>query len=293
MKKIIGLVVAVAAVGATVLVATKPTMKVGFTGNASTWDAAKAQAETENKLFFVDFDASYCATCRNMEQSTYMDNNLANFMRQNVVAARVDVQDFDGVMLSQQYEVEALPTMLIFDSKGKLLHRLVGFQSASNLLKLMQQAQTVAPTPVPTPAPERPKVVQPLAKDEPLPNNNNSNNNSNVAPNASPSLFGMPAPKTAPTSPLGLFEIVVTRAQRSGYSVQVGAYNNYETALDQADMMRELYGQKTILCVNKNATETIYKLFVGVFPTRDEANKFHGVLRKNKMDGLVRDLNSI
>ncbi len=292
MKKIIGLVVAVATVGATVLVATKPTMKVGFTGNASTWDAAKAQAETENKLFFVDFDASYCATCRNMEQSTYMDNNLANFMRQNVVAARVDVQDFDGVMLSQQYEVEALPTMLIFDSKGKLVQRLVGFQSASNLLKLMQQAQTVAPTPVPVVEPERAKVVQPLAKDEPLPNNN-SNNNSNVAPNVSPSLFGMPEPKTAPTSPLGLFEIVVTRAQRSGYSVQVGAYNNYETALDQADMMRELYGQKTILCVDKNATETIYKLFVGVFPTRDEANKFHGVLRKNKMNGLVRDLNSI
>lgn len=292
MKKIIGLVVAVAAVGATVLVATKPTMKVGFAANASTWEAAKAQAQTENKLFFVDFDASYCATCRNMEQSTYMDNNLANFMRQNVVAARVDVQDFDGVMLSQQYEVEALPTMLIFDSKGKLVHRLVGFQSAANLLKLMQQAQTVAPTPEPTPEPERPKV-QPLAKDEPLPNNNNSNPNSNPAPKVSPSLFGMSASKTAPTSPLGLFEIVVTRAQRSGYSVQVGAFNNYETALDQADMMRELYAQKTILCVDKNATEIVYKLFVGVFPTRDEANKFQGVLRKNKMDGLVRDLNSI
>lgn len=292
MKKIIGLVVAVAAVGATVLVATKPTMKVGFAGNASTWEAAKAQAQTENKLFFIDFDASYCATCRNMEQSTYMDNNLANFMRQNVVAARVDVQDFDGVMLSQEYEVEALPTMLIFDSKGKLVQRLVGFQSASNLLKLMQQAQTVAPTPAPVVEPERPKAV-PLAKDEPLPNNNNSNNNSNVAPKVSPSLFGMPEPKTAPTSPLGLFEIVVTRAQRSGYSVQVGAYNNYETALDQADMMRELYAQKTILCVDKNPTETIYKLFVGVFLTRDEANKFHGVLRKNKMNGLVRDLNSI
>jgi thiol-disulfide isomerase/thioredoxin len=291
-KKIIGLVVAVAAVGATVLVATTPTMKVGFAGNASTWEAAKAQAKTENKLFFVDFDASYCATCRNMEQSTYMDNNLANFMRQNVVAARVDVQDFDGVMLSQQYEVEALPTMLIFDSKGKLVHRLVGFQSASNLLKLMQQVQTSAPTPIPTPEPERPKVVQPLAKDEPLPNNN-SNPSPNNSPKVSPSLFGMPQPKTVPTSPLDLFEIVVTRAQRSGYSVQVGAFNSYETALDQADMMRELYAQKTILCVDKNGTETVYKLFVGIFESRAEATKFHGILRKNKMDGLVRDLNSI
>ncbi len=102
---------------------------------------AKEQAASESKLYFVDFDASYCATCRNMDQSTYMDPILAQYMDDNVVALRLDVQDFDGVMWSQQYDVEALPTMLVFNNKGKLVKRLVGYQSAADLLKEFKSAQ--------------------------------------------------------------------------------------------------------------------------------------------------------
>ena len=276
------------AISVSTLIATKPSTKVAFAQNE--WTSAQSQASQENKLFFVDFDASYCAACRNMEQSTYMDSRLATFMQQNAVALRVDVQDFDGVMWSQKYEVDALPTILIFDAQGQLVQRLVGFQSASNLLKALQDAQKLAapiaenPAPAPTPAPA------PIPSDKPL-NNNSNNNNPN---GAAPSLFGGPkASSSIASSPLGLFEIAVTRAQRKGYSLQVGAFGNYEAALDQAELMRELYDQKTILCVDKNTENITYKLFVGNFETRDEAAKFQSTLRKNKMDGIIRDLNSI
>jgi thioredoxin-related protein len=285
LKKIIAFFVAVAAVGATVLIATKPSLKVPFA--KVEWESAQARAAEEEKLFFVDFDASYCATCRNMEESTYMDNTLANFIGQNVVALRVDVQDFDGVMWSQKYEVEALPTMLVFDSKGNLRHKLVGFQSASNLLKIMRETQ--APAPAPTPAP--------VVVDVPSNNTTNPANTTNPQGNHSPSLFGGSAPikpsSSIAASPLGLFEIVVSRAERKGYSLQVGSYANYDAALDQADMMRELYKEKTILCVDKNTASISYKLFVGVFATRDEAAKFQKQLEKNKMGSMIRDLSAI
>jgi thioredoxin-related protein len=287
LKKIIAFFVAVTAVGATVLIATKPSLKVPFA--KVEWESAQERAKEEEKLFFVDFDASYCATCRNMEESTYMDNTLANFIGQNVVALRVDVQDFDGVMWSQKYEVEALPTMLVFDAKGNLRHKLVGFQSASTLLKIMRETQAPEPAPAPTPAPV------PVVADIPQPNNNT--NTTNPKGNNSPSLFGGSAPikpsSSIASSPLGLFEIVVSRAERKGYSLQVGSYANYDAALDQADMMRELYNEKTILCVDKNTASISYKLFVGTFATRDEAMKFQKKLDKNKMGSMIRDLSAI
>ena len=115
------------------IMAFKPTTTIVSFEEAD-WDKSKTRAAAEGKLYFVDFDASYCATCRNMDESTYMSQQLADYMQNNVVALRVNVQDFDGVMWSQQYEVEALPTMLIFDAQGKLVKRLVGYKSASDLM---------------------------------------------------------------------------------------------------------------------------------------------------------------
>ena len=107
------------------------------------WEAAQTRAKAEKKLYFVDFDASYCASCRNMDASTYQDPALATYMEGNVVALRLDVQDFEGIMWSQKYEVEALPTMLIFNEEGKLVKRLVGYKSAKDLIAAFQEASVV------------------------------------------------------------------------------------------------------------------------------------------------------
>ncbi len=258
------------------LTATKTEMRVPFSNiNTRAWEDAQAQASEEDKLMFVDFDADYCATCRRMDKTTYMDATLADFIRQKVVALRVNVQDFDGVEWSQKYNVEVLPTMLVLNSKGEVVERLIGYQSAAVLLQKLQSYS--AP-----PAPPKVKIVAPLASDAPL-----EPSRSTVAPPE--------PPKTDSLShlPLQLFEISVQRAPRQGFTLQVGAFEHYEAALDQADMMRELYAQKTILCVDKNGEQTHYKLLVGAFATKEEAFAFLTQLRKNKMDGLVRDLSTM
>ena len=243
--------------------------------NTRAWEDAQAQATEEGKLMFVDFEADYCATCRRMDKTTYMDAALAEFFRSNVVAMRVNVQDFDGVEWSQKYDIEVLPTLLVLNSKGEVVDRMIGYQSASTLLKKLQELS--AP-----PAPPTVEYVAPLAADAPL------------EPSRSTTLPPAP-PKTDSAShlPLQLFEISVQRAPRQGFTLQVGAFQQYEAALDQADLMRELYAQKTILCVDKNGEQTHYKLLVGAFATKEEATAFLAQLRKNKMDGLIRDLSTM
>lgn len=257
-KKILSLLIGVFVIGASTLIATRANMKVSFA--QTEWAEAQTIAKNQKKLFFVDFDASYCATCRNMEQSTYMDNNLANYINQNVVALRVDVQDFDGVMWSQKYDVDALPTMLVFDEKGNLVDRLVGFQSAANLLTTFQKYRNVSAAPIAaTTNTNTSKAPAPMAPDQPLSAPSNTTTTTTVtkpSTNTAPTLFGsgkvsVPAAPVSPTNPsaqaMSLFDIVVNRAYRKGFAVQVAAYTSYETAMDQAELMRELYNQRTIL----------------------------------------------
>ncbi len=301
LKKTIALL-AILGIG-TAVIAFKPSAtKVAFA--ELSWDAAKQKAIADKKLFFVEFDASYCATCRNMDQSTYMDNTLATFIEQNVVALRVDVQDFDGVMWSQQYDVEALPTMLVFDPSGKLVKRMVGYKSATDLVKTFQEAKTGTTSTTTTNAntiststiATSTNTPKPVTEDRPLRpvTTTTANTTPTTKPNAgaAPSLFGSTTTTTAntPTASLGMFEIAVRRQESKGFSVQVGSFSSYETVLDQADMMRELYEQKTIVAIDKNSGQTMYKLLVGVFGTRSDAQKFQETLRKNNMDGIVKDL---
>jgi thioredoxin-related protein len=287
------------------LIGTTPASSLKVQFAQSEWEEAQAQAKSQKKLFFVDFDASYCALCRNMDQSTYMDQRLANFMQQNVVALRIDVQDFDGVMWSQLYEVEALPTMLIFDEKGQVVKRLVGYKSANDLLQAFNEAMNGSSQP-----------------DKANPNSNSGSlaNNTNKAPaqDDQPLLIPerptptppAPAPRPTPTptppapvntrstSPSGvsksLYELSIKQPENEGFTLQVGAYSSYETLLENAQKMQASFtGQRLLMQIEQVNGQAIYRILIGVFATRAQAFSFRDQLQKQGIQAVVRDLKTI
>jgi thioredoxin 1 len=270
------------------LVATRTVTKVAFAN--MDWETAQKKAIQDAKLFFVDFDANYCATCRNMEQSTYMDNTLSSYMSQNVVAMRVDVQDFDGVMLSQQYEVEALPTLLVFDASGKLVNKMVGYKSAKDLLKVFQDVQKKSAALAAANTPSAPKTAEPAPTKgglQPVP----VAKSPTVPVRAMPSVFGS---NNNFEPSLDLYEVAVKKQAAKGFSLQVGSFGNYEAAFGQAEMFATKYAQKTIVGIdNSKPNQVSYKLFLGNFETRAEAQKLLETLKKNKVESLIRDLQTI
>lgn len=255
---------------------------------ANSWESSKSRAITEGKLYFVDFDASYCATCRNMDESTYMDERLANYISKNVVALRVDVQDFDGVMWSQQYEVEALPTMLVFNEQGQLVKRLVGYKSASDLIEEFSQLKTIAPTPAPkvntAPAP------QPIAADQPMGKTNSSNNP--TISNEQPADLTTADVEKSQTG-LGLYEIAVRKQESNGYGVQIGVFSSYETVFAQASKFKRKFSKKTLIHVDEHNGSVVYKLLLGTFKSKRDAAYFRNDLRRENIDGLIKDLSSM
>lgn len=257
---------------------------------SANWESSKSRAMAEGKLYFVDFDASYCATCRNMDESTYMSERLSSYINKNVVAVRVDVQDFDGVMWSQQYEVEALPTMLIFNERGELVKRLVGYKSADDLIEEFSQLRALTPAPVPVPVVNKTPTPAPIAADKPMSKTNSSSNPSIVTTAPKSTTDNNVVAEKPSSTGFGLYEIAVRKQESKGYGVQVGVFSTYETVLAQASVLTRKYSKKTLVHIDEYNGSVVYKLVLGAFSSKREAAYFRNDLRRDNVDGLIKDL---
>jgi len=245
---------------------------------SSDWSAAQQKAKSEKKLYFVDFDASYCASCRNMDESTYQDPGLANFMENNVVALRLDVQDFEGALWSQNYEVEALPTMLIFNQDGKLVKKLVGYKSAKDLMAAFNEV-------LPKKEAKNEGIIRPADQ--------NSNSPKPVADDEKPVLRPVTSNTNSAKSPTatGLYELNIKRFTSNGFSIQIGVYNSYEIMLEQAEKLTDKFpGQKLLMHVDELSGQRVFKLLIGNFYDKIQASDFKETLRKSGFDGILKDL---
>ena len=101
--------------------------------------SAKMKAAKEGKLFFLDFTASWCTPCQWMAETTFTDPTLAAYVKENYVALQVDIDDFDGFALKQEYNIEILPSLLIFSSKGKLLGQYGESLSPSSMIAILDK----------------------------------------------------------------------------------------------------------------------------------------------------------
>ena len=106
------------------------------------FSTAKQKAAREGKVLLVDFTATWCMPCRWMDETTFSDRQVLSYLRENYVSIKVDIDDFDGFALKQQYNVSTLPTMLFFSSDGRQVDRVEEGISAVEMLERLQQNNT-------------------------------------------------------------------------------------------------------------------------------------------------------
>lgn len=105
--------------------------KTDFMVNLAT---AKHKAAIEGKLYMVHFTANWCTPCKWMNSHTFTDDRVAQYLTEYYVPVKVNVDDFDGIVIKQKNNVQFLPTLLIFNSKGEEVGR---FEEAIGPSKLM------------------------------------------------------------------------------------------------------------------------------------------------------------
>ena len=102
-----------------------------MTGN---YTIAEKKAKEEQKLLLLDFTASWCMPCKKMEKEIFPNDALGEFVNDHFVSFKVNADYFWGMDIAKDYKVKAYPTILIVDNNGKVVKRIVGFQTVDNLM---------------------------------------------------------------------------------------------------------------------------------------------------------------
>lgn len=105
------------------------------------FEAAEALARQERKPLLVDFGASWCAACEELERHTFSDPRVvAEGLR--FVPVRIDLSPGQDVARGRQilarYEQRGLPLVVMHDSRGTEVQRVTSFIEAERMLQLMR-----------------------------------------------------------------------------------------------------------------------------------------------------------
>ena len=73
-----------------------------------------------------------------MTREVYSDKKFIEFSRNHVFMRIFADTDQEGRNLAYRYNVEGFPTLIIFDSEGREVDRILGFISASELIEVLE-----------------------------------------------------------------------------------------------------------------------------------------------------------
>jgi len=105
-----------------------------------TWKEIKERAAKEKKMIFFDAFASWCPPCKYMDKNVYTDKVVANHYNSNYINVKMDMEEGEGLLLAEEFEITAYPTLLFFSPEGKLVHKYVGGMEAEDFLVLGKDA---------------------------------------------------------------------------------------------------------------------------------------------------------
>jgi thiol:disulfide interchange protein DsbD len=126
---------------------------VGYTeklpvGDHLSWEAdyhaALARAQREQKPVLVDFGASWCGACKELESKTFSDPRVVH-EGERFIPVRIDlspgqVNDEKRALLAS-YQQHGLPLVVLHKPSGEVAARVTSFVEADELLRLMRAVQ--------------------------------------------------------------------------------------------------------------------------------------------------------
>jgi thiol-disulfide isomerase/thioredoxin len=113
-------------------------------GDALAWEDFSTEAydaaRRRRAPFVIEFRADWCAPCREMEQRTFRDPDVVAAGR-DVSFLTVDMTAPDDFVerVLRSFRIQAAPTTIFFDSKGKEWHRRGGFIGPEEFAQLLRE----------------------------------------------------------------------------------------------------------------------------------------------------------
>ncbi len=212
---------------------------------------AKEIASAEGKYVFVDFYADWCVPCKWMDETTYSDKNIINRLKSGFVPVKINIDDFDGYTLKEKYNIKILPTVIILDSKGKVIKRFEESLSPTKLNDVLSSLKV---------APE-------------------NKYNENVSPqNKKPDINDNRANKNP-----------VTVKTNKSYRVQVGVFTDYANTLNLVNNINNKIDEPVVVMNSYLNNKTVYKVIVGDYESYEQAKELKANINKQfGIKGIIK-----
>jgi thiol:disulfide interchange protein DsbD len=109
-----------------------------------------AEAQRQQKPVIIDFTATWCSPCRELDEITFHHPEIVQKAAQEFVMVKVDLTqrgDPQHARLQQHYEVKGVPTVVFLDAQGREITglRLVDYLPPDRFLLRMVQAKKSEP----------------------------------------------------------------------------------------------------------------------------------------------------
>lgn len=255
----------------------------------------REMAAKEGKLYFAHFSADWCMPCQWMEQNTFKDAKLGRFANQNYFAARLDVDHSEGQWYQNQYEVQSLPTILIFSSQGVLLNRIEASIEAEEFLAVLESynkpANKISIRPpqrlaVNTPVLESPKASFVFSRPALVPESQEMLSMNRPVFQRQTTVTAVVEPSVVSHSTNETLAFTPKSAVK--YYIQTGVYNQYQVAVDQVQMLEKDFDQPVKLSTQKKNGHLFYYVTIGDFSSRSKAKNFLYYLLRNDIQGELK-----
>lgn len=116
------------------------------------WDQILKMAQDENKMIFVECNASWCSPCKQMEKDVFATGDVGEFINDKFISLKlqldstvtdpVEIKYLYGLAsnIKSEFGVNAFPTFLFFSSTGLPMHRGVGYKAPKEFINLASDA---------------------------------------------------------------------------------------------------------------------------------------------------------
>ncbi len=122
---------------ATVAKAKQVTNKFGFIENSL--GQALEKAKSEKKLVLAEFGARWCPGCIRLETEIFGQKKFKTLTK-SFIKVHLDSDVFENSVLNEKYQIKGIPTLMVLDSTGAEISRVVDFQPLETIEAFLSSA---------------------------------------------------------------------------------------------------------------------------------------------------------